>query len=94
MFFSPKKNSKEPSPKSITISEIECWLCQKIAETLKIPKAEVDQQKSFLEYGLNSIQLMGVSGDLEKWLDQRFSPTLLWDHLTIEKTAEYVQSKL
>jgi acyl carrier protein len=41
-------------------------------------------------YGLDSKDAINLSGDLEEWLGQSFSPSLIWKYPTIEKLALYL----
>ena len=77
----------EPSP---AVEVISSWLVFKLAERLEIEAHEIDITKDLSDYGLNSVEAVNLSGDLETFLGRRLPPTLLWDYPTIEALAEYL----
>jgi 8-amino-7-oxononanoate synthase len=90
-------NGKEHSPSSLSKNDlsqsteaIEAWLISKIAEQLELESHQIDPQKDFTEYGLNSIEAVNISGELENFLGCRLSPTLLWDYQNIQTLARYL----
>ena len=81
------------SPESSQVAEvISAWLISRLAELLKLKTHEIDIHKDLTDYGLNSIEAVNFSGDLENFLGRRLSPTLLWDYPTIEALTEYLAS--
>ncbi|VEP13515.1 7-keto-8-aminopelargonate synthetase-like enzyme [Hyella patelloides LEGE 07179] len=73
-----------------TREAIEGWLIDKIADSLEIKPHEIDVQKDFADYGLDSVEAINISGELENYLGCRLSPTLLWDYQSIEALAKYL----
>ena len=69
---------------------IEGWLIDKVAESLQIEPHEIDIDREFSDYGLDSVEAINVSGELENYLGCRLSPTLLWDYQNIASLAEYL----
>jgi 8-amino-7-oxononanoate synthase len=69
---------------------IEGWLIDKIAEMLTLEPNQIDVQQDFSEYGLDSVEAINLSGELENYLGRRLSPTLLWDYPNIETLAQYL----
>ncbi|WP_075901448.1 aminotransferase class I/II-fold pyridoxal phosphate-dependent enzyme [Moorena bouillonii] len=99
-------NGKESSPATVVTSDhkstvsspklsqgassIATWLVSKLADVLELDAQEIDIHRDFTDYGLNSIEAVNLSGELENFLEHRLSPTLLWDHDNIEALAEYL----
>ncbi len=79
-----------PVVKSITSEEIKLWLISQLAERLEVPSESIDPHKDFVEYGLNSIEAVNLSGGLENYLGCRLSPTLIWDCPNIETLVRYL----
>ena len=73
-----------------TAEAISAWLVAKLAERLELDPNTIDTDKELTEYGLNSIEAVNLSGELENFLGYRLSPTLLWDYPTIETLAQYL----
>jgi myxalamid-type polyketide synthase MxaE and MxaD len=77
--------------------EIQDWLILHIAELLHVPPDAVDIHESFSNYGLSSLDVVSLSGDLEELLGRRLSPTLAYDYPNIlalsNHLAENIESK-
>ena len=76
-----------------TREAIEGWLIDKIADSLEIKPHEIDTSKDFADYGLDSVEAINISGELENYLGCRLSPTLLWDYQNIEALARYLATE-
>ena len=76
-----------------TREAIEGWLINKIADSLEIKPHELDIGKDFVDHGLDSVEAINISGELENYLSCRLSPTLLWDYQSIEALAEYLATE-
>jgi len=72
------------------VEAIRDWLALHISERLNIEPDDIDIQESFDSYGLSSKEAVILSGDLEDWLGRRLSPTLVYEHPTIESLARYL----
>ena len=66
------------------------WLITHIAATLEVDLAVIDPRQPFTYYGLGSVQAVGLTGELEVFLNRKLSPTLAWDYPTIEALANYL----
>lgn len=71
-------------------STLQIWLVNQIAERLGFEPDEVDIHEDFADYGLNSIEAVNLSGDLENMLGRRLPPTILWDYPNIRTLSEYL----
>ena len=60
----------------LTESVIQQWLVNRIAGIAQIPAEQVDLDLPFAEFGLDSIQLFEISGDLQKFLGKIFRKLL------------------
>jgi amino acid adenylation domain-containing protein/thioester reductase-like protein len=69
---------------------IQSWLVTRIAAILEIEPASIDPRHPFTYYGLGSVQAVGLTGDLEVFLNRKLAPTLAWDYPTIESLANYL----
>jgi len=75
---------------SQTRKNIESWLVVKLAERLEVKTDDIDIHKDFIDYGLNSIEAVNLSGELENFINRRMPPTLLWDYPNISALAKYL----
>ncbi|MDT9177354.1 MAG: acyl carrier protein [Limnospira sp. PMC 1291.21] len=86
--------SQPKSPNSVGLSPdaeaIQGWLITQMAERLGLNPDDIDIDEDFANYGLNSIEAVNLSGDLENQFGRRLPPTLLWDYPTIKAIADYL----
>lgn len=90
-----KRSSKASQPAGPLTTEIlRQWLIGHLADRLGIDPADVDTGKSFEAYGLDSRVAVQVSGALEKRVERRLSPGLLYEHQTIDDLSSYLSGEL
>jgi myxalamid-type polyketide synthase MxaB len=70
--------------------EIERWLAEELSAKLKILPSDFDVRQPFTSYGLDSVQMVSLIGDLEDYLGRSLQPTLAWDYPTTEALAKYL----
>ncbi len=73
-------------------ASIQEWLVTRIAAIAQIAQEEVDLDRPFAEFGMDSMQLFELSGDLQKFLGHDVSEIVAWDYPTIAKLAHYLSS--
>ena len=73
-------------------SSIQEWLVARIAAIAQLTPQEVDMDRPFAEFGMDSMQLFELSGDLQKFLGHDVSEIVAWDYPTIAKLAHYLSS--
>lgn len=78
----------------LTAEAIRQWLIERLARQVKISPAEVDTAKPFEAYGLDSRVAIQVSGALEKIVERRLSPGLLYEHPTIDDLSDHLAKEL
>ena len=85
------RNDQLPSTGSTLGSEIiQTWIVAQIAERTGIDPDELDVRKPLRSYGLDSVANVAITGDLGAWLGRELSPTLIYDHPTIEELAQHL----
>jgi acyl carrier protein len=87
------KNSKESSG-APTAEEIRSWIVCRLARMLNTLPSEISADAPFVEYGLDSVEAIGLSGELSDYLGHRWPPTLAWDYSTINALSEYLAREL
>jgi acyl carrier protein len=90
--FGRKKNATIDGP--LTDEKLRTWLIAELARLVKIDPADVDTAKPFQAYGLDSRTAVQVSGALEKVVERRLSPGILFDHETIDALAAHLSGEL
>jgi acyl carrier protein len=76
----------------LTESSIQQWLVERIAGIAEVKPEEVDVTRPLADFGLDSIQLFGLSSDLEKFLGQKVSEVVAWDFPTIALLSKHLSS--
>lgn len=76
----------------LTEAAIQQWLVNRIAEVAQIPPEQVDMDLPFADFGLDSMRMFEISGDLEKFLGQSISEIVAWDFPTIAKLSRHLIS--
>ena len=74
----------------LTFNEIEDWLVSQIAGELSLNENDMDIEKPFASYGLDSASTVALSGELEDLLNIKLNPTILYEYPTIEKLSKYL----
>ena len=69
------------------------WLSDRVAQHAQITAADVDVDRPFAAYGLDSVGMVAIANDLEKWLGRSLSPTLLYDAPTIVSLSRRLASE-
>jgi acyl carrier protein len=73
---------------------IQVWMIARVTATANVDAAELDARLPFTDYGLDSIAVFTLTGDLAEWLDCDLPATLLWEYPTIESLAQHLARKL
>ena len=69
---------------------IRAQVVARLCETLGCAPEVIDPQAPFASYGLGSRDAVVLSGDLEEWLGQPLSPTVFYEHPTVEALVAHL----
>ncbi|MDJ0534008.1 MAG: alpha/beta fold hydrolase [Xenococcaceae cyanobacterium MO_207.B15] len=72
------------------LSHIETWLVENIAQRLGVSTEQIDIEEPFASLGLDSVQAVRLSAELEDYLKAKLSPTLIYDYPNISSLAAYL----
>jgi thioesterase domain-containing protein/acyl carrier protein len=73
-----------------TAETIQAWMVARLAAEMQVPESEIDIELPFTDYGLESITVFTLTGDLAEWLDRDLTATLLWEYPTVETLARHL----
>ena len=76
----------------MTEEQLRLWFVQKVSEESGLERSMIYDREPFSRYGLTSMQAVTITGDLERMLGRRISPTLLWENPTIEAAVRVLTS--
>jgi acyl carrier protein len=80
----------EPQTKRHTAEEIRNWIKTKLAAELQVEPVVIDVTQPFTSFGIDSIAIFTLTGDLAEWLGRDLRATLLWEFPNIESLAEHL----
>ncbi|NEQ95842.1 MAG: AMP-binding protein [Cyanothece sp. SIO2G6] len=85
-------NDAKPSSNGLTLKSVQSWLVHWLSDRLKVEPAQINRQKSFADYGIDSVMAVELAQDLEDWLGEGASldVTVAWSFPTIDTLAEYL----
>ncbi len=66
---------------------IAAWLTTRIAALVKRPAAAIDPEAPFSSFGLDSVTIVSLSGDLSTFVGHDLPPTLLYDFPSIARLS-------
>lgn len=78
---------EKPSPSEETLVD---WLRRQIAIRAGLPLDAIDPSAPFSAHGLDSVQAVGLAGELGIFLDRNLPATLAWDYPSIESLAAHL----
>ncbi|MFG3024976.1 acyl carrier protein [Streptomyces sp. NPDC048254] len=84
-----------PKPEGpLTEKALHQWLVEYLAARLDVAPGTIDTRKTFESYGLDSRVAVQVSGALEKVVEHRLSPGLLYEYQSIDELSQYLAREL
>ncbi|MFJ6854460.1 acyl carrier protein [Streptomyces sp. NPDC091271] len=75
---------------TVTVTEAQAWLVEKLAVRLEVEASEIDVERYFDEFDLDSTEALILAGELEKWLGFELEATALWYHPTVAALSEHI----
>ncbi|MEU9061370.1 acyl carrier protein [Streptomyces sp. NPDC048430] len=75
---------------TVTAKEAQAWLVEKLAVRLEVEPSEIDVERYFDEFDLDSTEALILAGELEKWLGFELEATALWYHPTVAALSEHI----
>ncbi|MBE9223258.1 SDR family NAD(P)-dependent oxidoreductase, partial [Cyanobacterium stanieri LEGE 03274] len=70
--------------------KIQKWLINNVANRLQVNPNLIDIEQPFINYGLDSVQAVQLTADLEDYLNCKLSPTLAYDYPNIKSLSLYL----
>ncbi|HKN95471.1 MAG TPA: acyl carrier protein [Pseudonocardiaceae bacterium] len=92
-WFGNKKKAPQVTG-ALTEATLRQWLVEHLATLVDVPVTEIDTTKSFEAYGLDSRVAVRVSGQLERLVERRLSPGLLFEHENVDELSTFLAREL
>ncbi|MDG4752605.1 type I polyketide synthase [Micromonospora sp. WMMD718] len=83
--------AREPAPaERLTRQQWEERILRELATRLHLDPGSVDPKRPTATYGLQSVDLLGLIGELEQWSGRALPATLAWEYPTVEALAGFL----
>lgn len=77
-----------------TFEQVRDWLADRIALYLDKLSDELDPEVPLAEYGLDSVYVVSVLGEVEDRYGLRLDPTVVWEYPTVTALAGYLHEQV
>lgn len=79
------------APANHARGDVERWLCERLAATVRCAPAEIDPHTPFASLGVDSRRALALLGEIEeRWPDVDTGPTLLWRFPTVASLGRHL----
>lgn len=75
------------------VEQVAEWLSDWMVRKLTINDSKINRNKSFADYGLDSVRAVKLAEDLSNWLQREILPTVTWNFPTVDALAHHLGSK-
>jgi acyl carrier protein len=72
---------------SRSANEIEHWLVARFAQLANVEPSEIDSDRPFSDYALDSSVAVTVTAEFSGWLGKELTITLFWEYPTIRSLS-------
>ncbi|MFE2471217.1 FAD-dependent oxidoreductase [Streptomyces mirabilis] len=86
----PAPQADSHTATGVEVGELRAWLADHVAAELGIAPEEIDTAAPLETYGLESISIAVIQGELSEWLEYRVPHTLLFELPTLDAVAEHL----
>ena len=86
----PVSVSAASIPAGQSDTEIVAWLTMRLARHTGRAASTIDPRASFSQFGLDSVQTVGLAGELQEWLGRAIPATVAYDYPSIDALASYL----
>ncbi|MEQ9355861.1 AMP-binding protein [Coleofasciculus chthonoplastes] len=78
------------APAPTTVLDIQQWMISWLAQALQLTPQQIDPQRPFADYGLDSVIAVELVEQLGRWLGKEIEITLVWNFPSIADAAAYL----
>jgi acyl carrier protein len=75
-------------------ADLSSWLSGRLAHHLQLPVDQIDPGVPFAEYGIDSVQAVGIGVDIESELGVTLEASDMWEHPTVAALSAALAGKL
>ena len=82
-----------PQAEMRSVEVIQSRMVSALSQALEVAPEDVDITVPLENYGLDSLTIFNLTGDLAEWLNRDIPATLFWDYPTIAAVSEYLANE-
>lgn len=86
--------SPTPDDKEAISELIQNWMSEWLVVRAGVPPTDVDLEKPFADYGLDSLTAVEMSGEIEDWSGIELTPIVAWNHPTVSRLSVFIADQL
>ena len=76
------------------VAAVESWMADWLVARAGVSPGDVDFEKPFAEYGLDSMTAVEMSGEIEDWSGVELNPVVAWNHPTVTRLSAFIVDEL
>jgi acyl carrier protein len=76
------------------ILAVESWMTEWLIARAGVQPSDVDLERSFADYGLDSMTAVEMSGEIEDWSGVELTPVVAWNHPTVARLSSFIVDQL
>lgn len=84
----------DPAARPLQRTEIQAWIIDTLVRELNVDAATLDPDKRLTNYGVDSLQMISLIGQLEAWLGCRFASNPLERYSSISALSQFIADQL
>ncbi len=85
----PTPHDREPM-----IRAVESWMTEWLVARAGVQPSDVDPERPFADYGLDSMTAVEMSGDIEDWSGVELTPVVSWNHPSVSRLSSFIVDQL
>ena len=91
-FTTSDQSAGLPEDQQRQIDRLEQWLLRRLEKHVHPPQTQLDRKRPLAWYGIGSLAAVRIADELSEHLRRPISPTIAFDHPTIEALAHFLVS--
>ncbi|TWT54699.1 Long-chain-fatty-acid--AMP ligase FadD29 [Rubripirellula amarantea] len=84
----------EPKQRERFLQDTESWMTQWLIARAGVDPRDIDFDKLFAEYGLDSMTAVEMSGEIEDWSGAELTPIDAWNYPTVSKLSAFIVAQV
>ncbi|QDT06973.1 Putative fatty-acid--CoA ligase fadD21 [Rubripirellula lacrimiformis] len=83
-----------PDDFAAVVAETETWMTKWLVARAGVDPSDVELEKPFADYGLDSMTAVEMSGEIEDWSGVELTPIVAWNYPTVARLSEFIAQQI